>query len=92
MFFFLKKTVGVLHYMFLAMFCKETDLQYLLVTVVQLFDADRNSGWRLQQDQNHQDTINLKLSRLAVLKKGAGLRPRAVSYHLQNNVWASKWQ
>lgn len=92
MFFFFKKTVGVLHYMFLAMFCKETDLQYLLVTVVQLFDADRNSGWRLQQDQNHQDTINLKLSRLAVLKKGAGLRPRAVSYHLQNNVWASKWQ
>lgn len=31
MFFFLKKTVGVLHYMFLAMFCKETDLQYLLL-------------------------------------------------------------
>lgn len=78
--------------MFLAMLCRETDFQYLLVTVVQLFDADRNSGWRLQQDQNHQNTINLKLSRLAVLKKGAGLRQRAVSYHLQNNVWASKWQ
>lgn len=27
--FVLKKTVGVLHYMFLAMLCKETDFQYL---------------------------------------------------------------
>lgn len=27
--FVFKKTVGVLHYMFLAMLCKETDFQYL---------------------------------------------------------------
>lgn len=72
---FKKNCNSVLHYMFLTMLCKDTDFQYLLLTVVQLFDADRNSGWRLQQDQNHQNTINLKLSRLAVLKKGAGLRP-----------------